>query len=71
MSIKEHNRLYLQSKLGKVEIHPKTETLFLVKEDNSKILFVREGSGEVTGISVDAMDLGLRIIDAEKLNNNL
>lgn len=67
---KENNRLYLQSKLGKVEIHPETETLFFSKADNTKILFVREDSGEVTGMSVDAMGLGLRVINAKKLDNN-
>jgi CubicO group peptidase (beta-lactamase class C family) len=67
---KENKCLYLQSKLGKVEVHPETETLFFVKEDNTKILFVREDGGEVNGITVDAMGLGLRIINAEKLDSN-
>jgi CubicO group peptidase (beta-lactamase class C family) len=67
---KENKRLYLQSKLGKVEIHAETENSFFIKEDNTKILFKKEGNGEVAGITVDAMGLGLRIIKAEKLNNN-
>jgi CubicO group peptidase (beta-lactamase class C family) len=67
---RENKCLYLQSKLGKVVIHPETETLFFVKADNTKILFVREESEEVTGMTVDLMGIGLRVINAEKLNSN-
>ncbi len=68
---KENNRLYLQSEVtGKVEIHPETETLFFIKTDNTKILFVREDSGEVTGMTVDVMGHGFRVLNAKKLDNN-
>ena len=68
---KENNRLYLQSEVtGKVEIHPETETLFFIKTDNTKILFTEEDNGEVTGMTVDIMGLGLRVINAKKLDNN-
>jgi len=67
---REDDRLHLQSKLGKVEIVPETEARFLVKQDNSIITFTKEDTGQVTGFKFDAMGLGLRVMKAEKLNDN-
>jgi len=55
---------------GKVEIHPETETSFFIKADNTKILFTEEDNGEVTGMTVDIMGLGVKVISAKKLDNN-
>jgi len=68
---KENNRLYLHSEVtGKVEIHPETETSFFIKADNTKILFTEEDNGEVTGMTVDIMGLGVKVTSAKKLDNN-
>jgi len=64
--IKKNNQLFLQTKTAEIEIFAETETRFFMK-DNSTIRFVKEND-KVTGLVFDAMDLGVVIVKAQKIN---
>ena len=53
---KKNNQLFIQSKLGEVEIYAETEIQFFLK-DNTTIRFTKE-NGKVTEMVMDTMDLG-------------
>jgi WD40 repeat protein len=67
---KENDRLYFEAVvIGKVRIHPETETSFFIEADNTKIRFLKEDNGAVTGMTIDLMGLGVRVMNAKKLGD--
>jgi hypothetical protein len=63
--VKRNNQLFGQSKLGEVELSAEAENQFFMK-DNSTIKFTKDNA-IVTGMILDAMGLGVAIVNAEKL----
>jgi hypothetical protein len=59
-----NNQLFMGSKLGKGEIFAFTETQFFIS-DNTTIKFTID-NGEVNGLVMDLMGLGIRILNAKK-----
>lgn len=64
--VRKYSQLFLQTKTAEIEIFAETDTRFFMK-DNSTIRFVIEND-KVTGLVFDAMDLGVVIVKAEKIN---
>ena len=68
---KEDNHLYVEAvAIGKVRIYPETETSFFIKTDNTKIRFSKDGTGTVTGMAIDWMGLGVKVMDAQRLDDS-
>jgi CubicO group peptidase (beta-lactamase class C family) len=62
---KMNNQLFLRSKVGEGEIHAESETQFFIP-DNTTIKFTID-DGEVMGLVMDLMGLGIRILNAKKI----
>jgi CubicO group peptidase (beta-lactamase class C family) len=62
---KKNNQLSLKSKVGEIEIYAEAENHFFMK-DNSTIKFTKD-KDKVVGMVFDAMDLGVVIVNAQKL----
>jgi hypothetical protein len=67
---KENDHLYFEAAvIGKVRIYPETETSFFVEADNTKIRFLKEVSDEVTGMTIDMMGLGVKVMSSQRLDD--
>lgn len=62
----KNNQLFGKSKVGDLEINAEAENQFYTK-DNSTFRFVKTNN-KVTGLVLDAMGLGVMIINAQKIN---
>ena len=51
--------------MGEGEIYAETENQFFIT-DNTTIKFTKD-NGEVTGMVIDVMGLGLRMVNAQKI----
>jgi CubicO group peptidase (beta-lactamase class C family) len=63
---KKNNQLFGKTKVGDIEINAEGENEFFMK-DNSTIKFLIE-KNKVSGMVFDAMDLGVVIVNAQKVN---
>lgn len=54
---KEGNRLFGETKMGKVELYPESETVFNVENPPIKHTFVRNDDGKVTEVILSVMEL--------------
>ena len=63
--IQNKDQLFVQSKLGEQIIIAETETRFHL--NNNTIINFEEKEGRVTGMVIDLMGLGIRIVNATKL----
>ena len=67
---KEDDHLYVEAvTIGKVRIYPETETSFFIEADNTKIRFLIEDGEKVTGMTIDFMGLGVRLMNAKRLDD--
>jgi CubicO group peptidase (beta-lactamase class C family) len=63
---KEGDQLFLESKLGKSEILPESETVFQQEDPPFKLIFVKDNEGQVTEIIISVM--GIREFRAKRLS---
>lgn len=65
---KEGDRLFVESKPGKSEILPESETVFQQKDSPTKLIFVKDSEGRVTEMIIGVM--GIREFRAKRLGKH-
>lgn len=64
--VQKDKRLFVRSKLGEQQIFPMTKTKFYL--DNNTIINFKTENDRITGMVIDLMGLGVRIVNANKID---